>query len=589
MENNIEEKTITKGKWKIKELDLSRFKKVLNFKSLKTKILLAFTTVIVLVIILSSITAVTIARANANTEKMVNEELELLIVDDNLTFSLSQRIAAARGYILFGDQMYKNLFNQYSEKSHEHEKTLLALSDVKASKEIVARSNDWEQMVLTEVFERYDKGDSAGAASYLRSSVEPYSNDLINELEKMSTERKESIKADAQIVTSSGNRSLISIIIISIVIILLGIAIALLTSNSIIKPIKKVMERMNIIAYGDLTSEPLEITEKDETGQLAMAINQMQVMEKEVMEGIQMASEMLTNHSNQLTQAANEVKSGSEQVATTMQELATGSEAQATTASNLAVVMDNFTKKVQSTNKSGEKIKDSSMGVLSMTAEGKQYMEDSSQQMAKIDEIVLDAVFKMATLDNQTKEINHLVVIIQKIADQTNLLALNAAIEAARAGEHGRGFAVVADEVRKLAEQVAVSIADITGFVGKIQAESMKVSESLQSGYTEVQEGTSQIKKTGDTFNKINASVTTMVKGIKDISDNLESIQVNSEIMNSSIEEIASVSQESAAGVEETSAASQEITSSMDEVAENSEQLADLAKGLADMVEEFKV
>lgn len=589
MENNIEDKTITKGKWKIKELDLARFKKVMNFKSLKTKILLAFMTVIVLVIILSSITIVTISRANDSTEKMVDEELELLIVNDDLTFSLSQRIAAARGYILFGDQMYKNLFNQYSEKSHEHEKKILALSDVKASKEIVARSNDWEQMVLTEVFERYDNGDTAGAASYLRSSVEPYSNDLINELEKLSTEQKESIKADAQIVTNSGNRSLISIIIISIIIILVGIAIALLTSNSIIKPIKRVMERMNIIAYGDLTSEPLEITEKDETGQLAMAINQMQVMEKEVMEGIQMASEMLTNHSNQLTQAANEVKSGSEQVATTMQELATGSEAQATTASNLAVVMDNFTKKVQSTNKSGEKIKDSSMGVLSMTAEGKQYMEDSSQQMAKIDEIVLDAVFKMATLDNQTKEINHLVVIIQKIADQTNLLALNAAIEAARAGEHGRGFAVVADEVRKLAEQVAVSIADITGFVGKIQAESMKVSESLQSGYTEVQEGTSQIKKTGDTFNKINASVTTMVKGIKDISDNLESIQVNSEIMNSSIEEIASVSQESAAGVEETSAASQEITSSMDEVAENSEQLADLAKGLADMVEEFKV
>lgn len=102
---------------------------------------------------------------------------------------------------------------------------------------------------------------------------------------------------------------------------------------------------MNIIAYGDLTSEPLEVTSEDETGQLAIAINQMQVMEKEVMEGMKMASEMLTNHSNDLTQSANEVKSGSEQVATTMQELATGSEAQATTASNLAVVMDNFTKK----------------------------------------------------------------------------------------------------------------------------------------------------------------------------------------------------------------------------------------------------
>lgn len=224
-----------------------------------------------------------------------------------------------------------------------------------------------------------------------------------------------------------------------------------------------------------------------------------------------------------------------------------------------------------------------------MTNEGKQYMEDTSQQMAKIDGIVQDAVKKMAILDNQTQEINHLVVIIQKIADQTNLLALNAAIEAARAGEHGRGFAVVADEVRKLAEQVAVSIADITGFVEKIQVESNRVSDSLQSGYAEVEEGTSQIAKTGQTFNQINTSVTTMVEDIKGISDNLESIKVNSEIMNGSIEEIASVSEESAAGVEQTSAASQQITSSMEEVAGSSEQLSNLAENLADMVGRFKL
>ena len=589
MENNIEEKAINTSKWNIKNWSVPKFKNKLNFKSLKTKILLAFMTIIVLVIILATIMVVTISRTNDHTNEMVDEELALLIADDQLTLSLSQRIAAARGYLLFGDTMYKNLFDQYTEKSHEYQDQLLALTSAEKTKDVIKRSNDWEELVLTEVFERYDNGDVAGATSYLHSSVEPYSNDLINEFEKLSNTRMESINTKAQSVTDLGKQSLILTFIISILVIVLGVTIALLTSSSIIKPIKKVMERMNIIAYGDLTSEPLEITTEDETGQLAMAINQMQVMEIEIMGGIKSASEMLTNHSNELTQSANEVKSGSEQVATTMQELATGSETQATTASNLAVVMENFTKKVKNTNKNGEKIKDSSMGVLSMTAEGKQYMEDSSSQMSKIDEIVLDAVFKMATLDNQTKEINNLVVIIQKIADQTNLLALNAAIEAARAGEHGRGFAVVADEVRKLAEQVAISIADITGFVEKIQNESKKVSDSLQTGYTEVQEGTSQIKKTGETFNKINASVTTMVEGIKGISENLESIQANSEIMNSSIEEIASVSEESAAGIEETSAASQEITSSMEEVAGNSVQLSDLAQNLAEMVEEFKV
>ncbi|MCA9765164.1 MAG: methyl-accepting chemotaxis protein, partial [Carnobacterium sp.] len=249
----------------------------------------------------------------------------------------------------------------------------------------------------------------------------------------------------------------------------------------------------------------------------------------------------------------------------------------------------NFTKKVQDINKRGDQINKTSQTILEMTNQGTELMESSTQQMQKIDRIVQDTVGKMGTLDNQTKEISDLVSIIQTVADQTNLLALNAAIEAARAGEHGRGFAVVADEVRKLAEQVAVSIADITGFVNTIQKESKNVRESLQVGYTEVEEGTMQIKTTGKTFNKISKSVTSMVGEIQQISINIESMAANSEIMGSSIEEIAAVSEESAAGVEETSAATQQISSSMEEVSGNSEHLAALAEDLSQMVNKFKL
>ncbi|MDQ0162716.1 methyl-accepting chemotaxis protein [Aeribacillus alveayuensis] len=371
--------------------------------------------------------------------------------------------------------------------------------------------------------------------------------------------------------------------------VMIGFLIVWAFSNNISKPIHDVSERMYLLAHGDLTHDEMKIRLKDETGKLAKALNELQSRLKSIMTNISNASEILTSHSEELTHSANEVKAGSEQIATTMQELAAGSESQANNAREMASNMELFTKKIQDASEKGEQIQSASKEVLDVANKGSILMNSSTEQMTKIDQTFQQSIDKVQGLNGHLQKITKLVSVIQGIADQTNLLALNAAIEAARAGENGKGFAVVADEVRKLAEQVSVSITDITDIVGNIQNESRMVVDSLQNGYQEVEHGIDQINKTGETFQTINEAVTEMVQHIQTMSDNLTEIAANSHEMNRSIEEVASISEESAAGIEQTSAAAQQTNSSMEEMSNSSEQLAKLAEELNGLVRQFKL
>jgi len=388
---------------------------------------------------------------------------------------------------------------------------------------------------------------------------------------------------------ASANEILRTIFLVTGITLVVGIGGVWIFVNRISRPINEVAEHMTSVAQADLSQEKLEIHSKDETGQLARALNHMQDGLRNIIGNVLDASSTIASQSEELTQAANEVSEGTEQVASTMEELAAGSETQANRSGEIASMMNTFITRLEEANTNGENVNKASNEVLRMTEEGSQLMEDSTKQMNAIDQIVQDAVDKVEGLDEHSQQISELVAVIQDIAEQTNLLALNAAIEAARAGEHGQGFAVVADEVRKLAEESANSVTHITQIVDQIQSESSIVADSLRTGYEEVEQGTEQISATGKTFAEINMAVIDMVERIQNISENLGDIVSNSQEVNAAIEDIAAVSEESAAGVEETTATTEQANATMQEVAASSDDLATLAEELHELVNEFEL
>ncbi|MFC6464830.1 methyl-accepting chemotaxis protein [Marinilactibacillus sp. GCM10026970] len=589
MEVTVKPEAQKKSKTKIE--NRKQKKPLFKFKSIRTKILLGFGLVIALVIAMAIGITLSSRQIEKNASIMVDFETPLMIADERAAYSVTSRAYNVRSYLATGDTAYKNNVADNTASAMPYFDRIGEMSASDTAMDLVETHKEWSNELINNVIAVYDNGNPELASENMEA-LAPTTAAMIEELSGASLEREVIIEQAGQDVISVVDSSMILTIIGALLVIVLSIIIAIITAGSITTPIKNVMNRMDLVRRGKLKNPYLEILSQDETGQLSESTNIMQDRLKELVTSISEVSDSLSYNTKELFETSSEVVSGTDQVAMTMQELSEGSENQANTASRLSTIMNDFSKKVDLTTDNGKDIKTLSNKVKEETNNGQVMMASSETQMMKINDIVKQSVEKVDKLDAQTQEISKLVEIIQNVADQTNLLALNAAIEAARAGEHGKGFAVVADEVRKLAEQVDVSVSEITGFVQTIQTESKSVSDSLQEGYSEVQNGTSQIKATGETFKQISKSLDVVVTSVDIINSNLTEIKTNTHDMTASIEEVASVSEESAAGVEQTSAATQQISSSMEEIAGDGgkiSQIVELSKSLDKWIQVFTI
>lgn len=370
---------------------------------------------------------------------------------------------------------------------------------------------------------------------------------------------------------------------------ILGCILVFLISRNISRNLSQVVKTTDRIAKGELYIEEIIYQGKDEVGQLSAAINDMARNLRSIIQEIANSAIEVDEESSILKNIADEVQQSSEQIATTMLEMSSGAEEQAGSASEIASSIFSLTDIVAEASKNKELLESSSKSILEVVQRERTHMETSIGNMNHINKTIKESVTKVKLLDENTKKVTTLVEVINAIAEQTNLLALNAAIEAARAGEAGRGFAVVADEIRKLAEQVGKSVNEITDIVIGIQKDSKGMTASLVAGYENVEESTKQIKITGDGFEKIHREIASMVERIQAVAVNLDEISTNSNKISTAAEQIAAISEENSAGIEETVASMQQQNSSMEMIAQNTQSLSQSSNVLKGIVDQFKL
>jgi methyl-accepting chemotaxis protein len=336
----------------------------------------------------------------------------------------------------------------------------------------------------------------------------------------------------------------------SILILVITLAIAVVVgyyfSSRITKPIVQLTELAKVAANGDLTLQ-VSIKDKNEIGQLAKSINTMVLSLRSTVNGVLVSAESLS--------------AAALQISATTEEIAKGSTNQANDAQTMSELFNELSLAINSVAVSAEQAAELSNSTLDIAQDGGKVVRASIDGMKQVYD-------QMSILEGDSNKIGQIIEVIDEIAEQTNLLALNAAIEAARAGEQGRGFAVVADEVRKLAERSSEATKQINGIIKGMQ-------ENTRKSVNAVGEGVVSSSKTGEAFENI-------VQVVNDSAQKVTEIAAASE-------EQAAQSSEVLASIESISAATEEAAASSQETAATAQSLVKLAKELKQSVSIFRV
>jgi methyl-accepting chemotaxis protein len=515
-------------------------------------------------------------RQLATAQDLVTEKrLPVFAATYDLRVASQRSVTALRGYALFQDddkqrELLKkdwndtwNRLNTDMSKVNKFAAGFQLEEDVRRVKllnEKLAAFHEVQKQAL-DIIDSQEAGSIERAIVILKGPATALGADITNLGRDVCKSAENAMKGAVEEMNTARLATELALLISTLFAVATGTAFSFVVSRKLSRPLVAVAARAKAIAAGDLSGNEMAVLTRDEMGELTTAVNVMQGQLRDLLGQIEGDAGMLAS-------AADEISAGSTQAAQ-------GAATQHDQVNHIAGAMHEMSSTVVEISEGSSRAADATQKAAQLARQGGGIVEQALASMRSLAESITATARRLDELGKSSDKIGNVVKLIDDIADQTNLLALNAAIEAARAGEQGRGFAVVADEVRKLAERTTQATKEIAGMIGDVQVETKTAVESMQAGSKQIDDGVTVTAQAGASLADIITAADQAGVMVTQIATAITEQSRTNEDIKGGVEAIAKITRESAAGAQQSAKACQD--------------LSDLALQLRQMVNRFKL
>ncbi len=532
--------------------------------TLKMKLALGFGLLLAFLILTASFDYYATRRVESAAE-MANASLDNKERTTLIEVSILSQIRSADEYTFTGDKAALKRYGEFQlqcvQKLDEFSK-MLVTTEGKALFANVRNAVDKmstvtnQQIMLRRNNRTYESSNMA-----FSSKAQAASTEVMATLDAMAVRETKRAQEGLDAEHSAASTNRIAEVALATAGLVIGVATAIFVAGSIARNVARMLTMIQAVSSNNLAIEDMEVVSRDELGQAGIALNRMKNSLHQLIQSIAATAEHLASASEEISSSATQQSQGAAN--------------QRDQATHVATALQEMSATVLQVSEHSNKAASAAQQASETARHGGSIVDETLTKMRGIADSVGATAKKMVELGKSSDQIGRIIGVIDDIADQTNLLALNAAIEAARAGEQGRGFAVVADEVRKLAERTTTATKEIAVMIKSIQDDTKAAVVAMEQGTTQVEEGVASTAQAGGSLKEIIHMAEQVGEMISHIATAATEQSAATEELNKNMEQIATLVGESADGAHQSATACQG--------------LSDLALDLQKMVGNFKL